>query len=199
MVGVDGAQVRLFDKVSLWGFLEGHDCRRLEEEIALEVLGDFTCQTLEGHLAYEELGALLVTMDLTVTGLYLWGFCMPPLAWADLWAALVDTQKSVLYIIEYILVISQLYVINVASVLPITRHYTQVFHQFPINEQWQILSIFSSIYTFTCILDRNHTNAAIAIWLSIRTIWRHIVSISFHFSMQTGDKWVSYTSTVCAL
>jgi hypothetical protein len=65
---VDGAQVGILeqrDKVSLDGLLQGTDGRGLEAEIALEVLGDFTDQTLEGELADEELGRLLVTTDLT--------------------------------------------------------------------------------------------------------------------------------------
>ena len=67
-LGVDGAQVGVFkepDEVSLRSFLEGHDGRGLESEISLEVLCDFTHQTLEGKLADEELSALLVTTDLT--------------------------------------------------------------------------------------------------------------------------------------
>lgn len=47
------------DKVSLGSLLEGHDGRRLEAEVGLEVLGDFTDQALEGELADEELGRLL--------------------------------------------------------------------------------------------------------------------------------------------
>ena len=67
-LGMDGAQVGVFketDQVSLGGLLEGHDGRGLEPEVGLEVLGDFTDQTLEGQLADEELCALLVTADLT--------------------------------------------------------------------------------------------------------------------------------------
>ena len=36
--------------------LEGHDGRRLESEISLEVLCDFSDQSLEGELSDEELG-----------------------------------------------------------------------------------------------------------------------------------------------
>ena len=67
-LGVDGAQVGVLEKtdqVSLGGFLEGHDGRALEAEIGLEVLGDLTDKALEGQLADEELGGLLVTTDLT--------------------------------------------------------------------------------------------------------------------------------------
>ena len=67
-LGVDGAQVGVLeqtDEVSLAGLLEGHDGGRLEPEVGLEVLGDFTDQALEGELADQELGGLLVTTDLT--------------------------------------------------------------------------------------------------------------------------------------
>lgn len=84
-LGVDGAQVGVFeerDKVSLDGLLESTDGGRLEAEILvprqlgsrvrcmvktyrLEVLGDLTNKTLEGQLADEELGGLLVATDLT--------------------------------------------------------------------------------------------------------------------------------------
>ena len=65
---MDGAQVGIFeqgDEVSLDGLLQGADGRALETEIRLEVLGDFTDQTLEGELADQELGGLLVATDLT--------------------------------------------------------------------------------------------------------------------------------------
>ena len=67
-LGVDGAQVGVLkqtDEVSLAGLLEGHDGRALEAEVSLEVLGDLTDQTLEGELADQKLGGLLVTTDLT--------------------------------------------------------------------------------------------------------------------------------------
>ena len=67
-LGVDGAQVGVLEKtdeVSLAGLLQGHDGGALEAEIGLEVLGDFSHQALEGELADEELGALLVTTDLS--------------------------------------------------------------------------------------------------------------------------------------
>jgi len=65
---VDGAQVGVLkqtDEVSLAGLLEGHDGRALEAEVSLEVLGDLTDKALEGQLADEELGGLLVSSDLT--------------------------------------------------------------------------------------------------------------------------------------
>jgi hypothetical protein len=53
------------DKVSLNGFLESTDGRRLEPEIGLEVLGNFPDETLEGELADQELSRFLVTTDFT--------------------------------------------------------------------------------------------------------------------------------------
>jgi histone H3 len=67
-LGVDGAEVGVLeqgDEVSLNGLLESTDGRGLEAEIGLEVLGDLTDQTLEGELADQELGGLLVATDLT--------------------------------------------------------------------------------------------------------------------------------------
>ena len=51
--GVDGAQVGILkqaNQVSLGSFLECHDCRALETEIGLEILGDFANETLERKL-----------------------------------------------------------------------------------------------------------------------------------------------------
>jgi hypothetical protein len=67
-LGVDGAQVGIFeegDEVCLDGFLESTDGGRLETEVGLEVLSDFTNKTLEGKLSDQELSRLLVTTDLT--------------------------------------------------------------------------------------------------------------------------------------
>ena len=67
-LGVDGAQVGVFeetDEVSLRSLLEGHDGRGLETQVSLEVLSDLTDKTLEGQLADQKLGGLLVTTDLT--------------------------------------------------------------------------------------------------------------------------------------
>ena len=67
-LGVNGAQVGVLektDKVSLAGLLEGHDSRALEAQVSLEILGNLTDQALEGQLADEELGGLLVSPDLT--------------------------------------------------------------------------------------------------------------------------------------
>ena len=67
-LGVDSAEVGVLeegDEVSLNGLLESADGRRLEAEIRLEVLSDLTNKTLEGQLADEKLGRLLVATDLT--------------------------------------------------------------------------------------------------------------------------------------
>ena len=60
---VECAEVGIFeeaDEVGLGSFLEGEDGRALEAEISVHVLGDLTDETLEGKLANEELGGLLV-------------------------------------------------------------------------------------------------------------------------------------------
>ena len=65
--GVDGAEVGVLeegDEVGLGGFLEGQDGGSLESEVVLEVLGNLTDQTLEGELADQEIGRLLVFADL---------------------------------------------------------------------------------------------------------------------------------------
>ncbi len=53
------------DEVSLNGFLESTDGGGLEAEIGFEVLSNFTDQALEGQLADQKLGGLLVTTNLT--------------------------------------------------------------------------------------------------------------------------------------
>lgn len=65
---MDGAQVGVFeerDEVGLNGLLESTDGGRLETEVRLEVLSDFTDETLEGELPDQKLSGLLVTTDLT--------------------------------------------------------------------------------------------------------------------------------------
>jgi hypothetical protein len=67
-LSVDGAKVGVLEKrdeVGLDGLLKSTDSRRLEAEIALEVLGDFTNKTLEWELADQKLSGLLVTTNLT--------------------------------------------------------------------------------------------------------------------------------------
>ena len=55
---------RTADEVGLGGLLEGQDGRRLEAQVGLEVLGDLADQALEGQLADQEVGRLLVLADL---------------------------------------------------------------------------------------------------------------------------------------
>ena len=65
---MDGAQVGVLEKtneVSLGSLLEGKNGGSLEAEVALEILGDLTNKALEGELADEQVGGLLVTTDLT--------------------------------------------------------------------------------------------------------------------------------------
>ena len=65
-LGVDGAQVGVLeetDEVSLAGLLKSHDGRRLEAEVSLEVLRNLTDKTLEGQLANQKLGGLLITAN----------------------------------------------------------------------------------------------------------------------------------------
>ena len=67
-LGVDGAQVGIFEKtnqVSFRCFLESHDGGGLETQVSLEVLGNFTDKSLEGELSDQQLGALLVATNLT--------------------------------------------------------------------------------------------------------------------------------------
>merc|ERR1719150_3431683 len=65
---MDGAQVGIFKKsnqISLRSFLESHDSTRLKPQICLEILSNFTDKSLEGQLADQKLGRLLVTTDFT--------------------------------------------------------------------------------------------------------------------------------------
>lgn len=66
-LGVDGAQVGVLeeaDEVGLASLLQGHDGRALKAQVGLEVLGDLADEALEGQLADEQLGRLLVATDL---------------------------------------------------------------------------------------------------------------------------------------
>ena len=65
-LGVNGAQVGVLEKtnqVGLASLLESHDGRALESEVGLEVLCNFSDQTLEGKFADQKLSALLVPSD----------------------------------------------------------------------------------------------------------------------------------------
>jgi hypothetical protein len=67
-LGMDGSQVGVLeqaDQVGLGRLLQGQDGRALEAQVGLEVLGDLSHQALEGQLADQELGGLLVSSDLS--------------------------------------------------------------------------------------------------------------------------------------
>ena len=66
-LGVDGAEVGILeetDQIRLGRLLQRADGGRLEPEIRLEVLGDLADEPLEGQLADQQLGGLLVAPDL---------------------------------------------------------------------------------------------------------------------------------------
>jgi hypothetical protein len=66
-LSVDSSQVSVLeegDQVSLAGLLQRQDGRRLEAEVGLEILSDFTDKALEGQLPDEELSRFLVATDL---------------------------------------------------------------------------------------------------------------------------------------
>jgi|ERR1740117_1763511 len=67
-LGVDSTQVSVLkqsNEVSLTGLLESTNGSRLEPKISLEILSNFSHETLEGQLPDEELSRLLVSSDLT--------------------------------------------------------------------------------------------------------------------------------------
>ena len=67
-LGVNGAEIRIFeqtDKIGFRGFLESENGRSLETQIGLEILGNFTHQTLKGQLANQQVRRLLVTTNFT--------------------------------------------------------------------------------------------------------------------------------------
>ena len=67
-LGVDGGQVGVFEEANQVGFRRFLECqhgRGLEAQVGLEVLGDLTDEALEGELADEQLGRLLVAADFT--------------------------------------------------------------------------------------------------------------------------------------
>jgi len=83
-LGVDGAQVGVLEQahqVRLAGLLQRSNGGALEAQVGLEVLGDLSHQALEGQLADQQLGGLLVPTDLTQghgTGPVAMGFLDPP-------------------------------------------------------------------------------------------------------------------------
>merc|ERR1719209_2920776 len=97
-LGVDGAEVGVLEQahqVGLAGLLQGHHGGALEPKVGLEVLGDLADQALaswKGSLRISssvDFWYLLISLSATVPGLYLCGFFTPPVAGADLRAALV--------------------------------------------------------------------------------------------------------------
>ncbi len=67
-LGVDGTQVGVLEEsnqVGLSSLLQSQDSGGLETKIGLEILGDFANETLEGSLADQEIGRLLVLANLT--------------------------------------------------------------------------------------------------------------------------------------
>ena len=67
-LGMDSTQVGVFkesNKVGFRGLLKSQHSSGLEAEIRLEVLGNLTNKALEGGLADEQVGGLLVLADLT--------------------------------------------------------------------------------------------------------------------------------------
>ena len=64
---MDGSQVGVLkqaNQVGLSSLLQCQDCRALEAQVGLEVLGNLTYKALEGQLADEQLSGLLVLADL---------------------------------------------------------------------------------------------------------------------------------------
>ena len=67
-LGMDGCQVGVLEQANQIGLsclLKGKDCRRLEAQVGLEVLGNLPDQTLERQLADQQLRGLLVLANLT--------------------------------------------------------------------------------------------------------------------------------------
>ena len=67
-LSVDGSQVGVLkegNQVSLDGLLQGTDGRRLESQVGLEILCNFTHQSLEWQLSDQKLGGLLETSNLS--------------------------------------------------------------------------------------------------------------------------------------
>ena len=65
-LGVNGAQVGVFeegDEVSLSSFLEGQDGGALESKFLLELVSNFSDESLEGKFSDEEVSGLLVFSD----------------------------------------------------------------------------------------------------------------------------------------
>lgn len=97
--GVDGAQVGIFeetDEVSFRCFLKGHDGRALETQVSLEVLGDFTDQSLEGQFSDKQFSRFLVSSDLT-KGYSTWSVSVWFLHSSGCWGAFPGSLGSQLF------------------------------------------------------------------------------------------------------
>ena len=67
-LGVNGAEVGVFEKsdhVGFSGLLESEDGRGLESKIGLEIVGNFSDESLERKLSNEELSRFLESSDLS--------------------------------------------------------------------------------------------------------------------------------------
>ena len=67
-LGMDGAKVGVLeesDHVSLSGLLESEDGGGLESKISLEIVGNFSDESLEGEFSNEELSRFLESSDLS--------------------------------------------------------------------------------------------------------------------------------------
>jgi len=67
-LGMDGAEVGILkeaDEIGLGGFLQSSNSRRLESKIRLVILGNLSDESLEGQLADQEFGGLLVSSNLS--------------------------------------------------------------------------------------------------------------------------------------
>jgi len=67
-LGVDSAQVGVFeegDEVSLSSFLKGQNSWALESELLLELVSNFSDESLEGEFSDEEISWLLIFSDLS--------------------------------------------------------------------------------------------------------------------------------------
>ena len=65
-LSVDGAEIGVLEKpheVSLAGFLQSHYSRALESQIRLEILGNFSYQSLEGQFADQKFSRFLIPAD----------------------------------------------------------------------------------------------------------------------------------------
>ena len=98
-LGVDGAQVGVLkqtNQVGLGCLLQSHNSRALESQVGLEILSDFSHQTLEGELADEELSALLVTTDFSESD-GTWAVTMGLLDTSGGWGTLTSSLGSQLF------------------------------------------------------------------------------------------------------